>query len=261
MQGLKFKISVVASAFVISSSSFAAVNEADFINALKKVESTYSEDMKTIGYNLVIDGEYLNDTQNAQAARLGNKQIIKIFGGMTRSDNMSADGVILVACQVLGQTLGGAPIKGYGKNVFTSIGGADYFASVKCFKRVNRNDDNEKIVSSLKVPFRVRATCNEQFKEDANDAALCIRTSLAGIELANWLASTSRVPLPSTESHDPSKVEVTNLEFPEPQCRLDTFLAGALCKSQTFGDDPTKLNDGYCENDEVGARPLCWFKP
>lgn len=251
----------MALALSLSSSAFAFVSEAEFIDALRKVETDYHEDVMKIGLNLIIDGEYQNDTQNAYTSRVGKKQVIKVFGGIAREPMISADGISFVACHELGHTLGGDPTKAIGTNYYSSEGQSDYFASVKCFKRVYRSEDNEAIISLLKVPFLIKATCNEQFKSDANEAALCIRTSLAAIEVTNWLAKFSKIPAPSIENKDPTVVTSTQLDFPSLQCRLDTLLAGAICKSQTVGDNPGKLNDGYCEYNEIGSRPLCWFKP
>lgn len=262
MPNFNFRISVVALALSLSTTAFAVVNEADFRDALKKIETTYKDDVAKLGLNLVVDGEYENDTQNAYTSRLGKTQLIKVYGGVAKAATISADDISFIACHELGHTLGGNPNTSVGNNTYYSNEGqSDYFASVKCFKRINRSEDNESIVSGLKVPFTIKAACNEQFKDDANEAALCIRTSMAGLETATWIAVIGKVAPLSIERKDPTIASSTNLSFPSTQCRLDTFLAGALCKSKTFGDDPTKLNDGYCANNEIGARPLCWFKP
>ena len=261
MPNFNFRISVVALALALSSSAFAAISETEFTDALKKVENVYKSDVAKLDLNLVVDGEFQNDTQNAYTSRLGKTQLIKVYGGGARISGISADGISLVACHELGHTLGGTPNKASNNTYYSTEGQSDYFATVKCFKRINRSEDNESIVSGLKVPFAIKATCSEQFKDDANEAALCIRTSIAGLEVATWLSAMGKVATPSVDHKDSSVVSSTNIGFPVAQCRLDTFLAGALCKSQTFGDDPTKLNDGYCEKNEIGARPLCWFKP
>lgn len=261
MRSFNLRISVMALALSLSSSAFAVVSESEFIETLKKVESTYREDVKKVGLNLIVDGEYQNETQNAYTTRLGKNQVIKVFGGVAKIGMISADAISFVTCHELGHTLGGNPTNTTGSNFYSLEGQSDYFASVKCFKRINRNEDNETLIKNLNVPFSIRASCNEQFRGEANEAALCIRTSLTGVEVANWMAILGSVGTSSIDRKDPTVVTSTKLGFPSNQCRLDTFLAGALCKPQTFGDDPTKPNDGFCESNEIGARPLCWFKP
>ena len=52
---------------------------------------------------------------------------------------------------------------------------------------------------------------------------------------------------------------------PEGQCRLDTYLAGAVCPVSWMESLSKKdPNHGSCNRDQgftTGLRPLCWFKP
>jgi len=72
-------------------------------------------------------------------------------------------------------------------------------------------------------------------------------------------------PDPAFDTPDPNVVAETDDSHPATQCRLDTYLQGALCTkpvSEAFSDeDPAP---GACTRSQgyaVGMRPLCWYKP
>ena len=64
---------------------------------------------------------------------------------------------------------------------------------------------------------------------------------------------------------DVREVDATFVKHPIPQCRLDTYIAGALCNIDP--DEPTSFLDpavGTCarkDGYEIGVRPRCWYKP
>jgi hypothetical protein len=87
-------------------------------------------------------------------------------------------------------------------------------------------------------------------------------------------------------ARDRNVVGDTDTAHPEAQCRLDTYLAGALCETYAKLDViPGQDSDGGFHNDKdaeyaaldqscaqerrydprysirYGARPLCWFHP
>jgi len=67
------------------------------------------------------------------------------------------------------------------------------------------------------------------------------------------------------DTPDTKKASRTNHNHPEPQCRLDTYFAGAICDKDHYADiDNDDVNKNLCARSEgfiLEARPLCWYNP
>jgi hypothetical protein len=92
---------------------------------------------------------------------------------------------------------------------------------------------------------------------------ICIRNSLAGIEMGAALAHMDGDPAPKIATPTTRKVKRTFQSHPLAQCRLDTYFQGALCnvdpRVEPSNTDPYH---GVCSaGSDVGTRPRCWFKP
>lgn len=241
----------------------AGVTKEEFDSAIKRVHSTYAPKVATLlNAKLVIDGKWEDESVNAYTQKLGDRFILSIFGGIARHPKTTPDALMLVVCDELGHVLGGDPksvLFSTNKSWASLIGQSDYFATAKCLKKVFDVDNNIEIIKSLDVPVVVAEKCNDSFKT-ANSRAICIRSSMAGKDLADLLSSLT--PNGNViKFGTPSQVIVskTLTSHPPVQCRLDTYFAGAVCDSNL--DDDHDLNFGYCENGSIGARPLCWYKP
>jgi hypothetical protein len=126
------------------------------------------------------------------------------------------------------------------------------------------------------LPF-AQKVCDTNYAAQA-DRNICYRSSVAGLSLATLLAKLRESPAPKFETPDPTIVESTFEDHPEAQCRLDTYLAGAVCTvpfdksiipakklSDKFGPKAEKeagrysclARDGWV----TAQRPRCWFKP
>ena len=60
------------------------------------------------------------------------------------------------------------------------------------------------------------------------DQDLCYRTAMAGKSVADLLATLGKQDLPSFLTPDENRVTRTYNSHPKAQCRLDTYLSGAL---------------------------------
>lgn len=216
----------------------ATLNEAEFSLAAKAVQKAYEKEVESqYKLKLVVDTEYNDTTTNAYTTRMGNIQLIKVLGGFARYESIGSDEIALIACHELGHTIGGLPFKNRGDQYISSEGQADYFATATCFKQIFRDENNLDAIKDLDVPSIVDSKCSNHFATNVNEYALCVRTAIAGINLANVLATLGKVNV-DINTPEQTVVVKTNLEFPSVQCRLDTYFAGAL------------------EN----QRPSCWFK-
>lgn len=242
------------------------MTEALFNSVIDKVESVYSPIVSQAGGNLKIERKWDDGTVNAYASRRGRSWNIVMFGGLARHAAVTADAFALVVCHELGHHLGGIPkMPGFFASWATNEGQADYYATLKCMRKVFMADNNSNIVANLNVPTEVSNLCTQQFS-DKNEQLLCQRSAMAGFSLAMLLKILRKDPVdPSFTNKDPNVVTRTQHQHPATQCRLDTYFAGALCAvSDTQDVSYRDESAGVCyraNGDTEGARPLCWFKP
>ena len=119
--------------------------------------------------------------------------------------------------------------------------------------------------SLLTLPENVRQRCSANTANDDQNK-ICLRTSLASLRIMVFLNSLRRQPRDiSFETPDLKRVKRTNLDYPSPQCRLDTFFHGALCTHEAKDpiDQREESQSGCME--QVGfydaLRPSCWYLP
>jgi hypothetical protein len=241
------------------------INQTDFNDVLDKISSTYSSEIARYGGNLKILRKWSDGTVNALARREGRDFVIEMFGGLARHSSITKDAFTLVACHEIGHHIGGAPhYSGAGNTWASSEGQSDYFATIKCLKKVFSKENNEQIVSGMTIPKSVEKECKAKFSS-ANDQAICKRISMAGFSSASMSAVSQNAPLPKFDTPDPGRVPSNYESHPQYQCRLDTYFNGAVCDiSEDIEIGQTDPNVGVCnraDSYDYGLRPLCWFKP
>jgi len=124
--------------------------------------------------------------------------------------------------------------------------------------------------AEAELPQAIKDKCKADRPENEQDN--CQRAMLAGKALADLLGALGGETV-NFDTPDTSTVTRTNNEHPAAQCRLDTYVAGALCGAKTwdYGFIPGKGQaqhnsmaaqaEAYqhsCETGD-GARPKCWF--
>lgn len=192
--------------------------------------------------------------------------IVVLFGGLVRSPEMTAEGLVLVACHEMGHHMGGYPRYGGNTEWAATEGQSDYFATAKCARQVfGALGQNAFWASRAPVPLQVRVQCQASFPQNPEEAAICMRSSLGGLALARVLA-TARSADPRMVDFakpDANRVVTTFEGHPEAQCRLDTYFAGSICQvSANEAFSPTDSRLGACTPQRVqsrGSRPLCWY--
>ncbi len=185
---------------------------------------------------------------------------VELIGGLARQPMLDRDAFAMVVCHEIGHHLGGAPrFLGY-----SAEAQADYFAAAKCMKRFLATTPDEP-AAAAPVPQELERECAAAYPGD-QERAICHRNLRAAETLARWFAHSRETTLPDLSSRDPTRRESTlDRGYPNPQCRLDTMVAGALCTvaaEEPFSDDAADV--GACTRDnghERGARPRCWFSP
>ena len=251
--------------------SINGISEAQFNEAIDKVEDIYAPVVSSMGGKLEIERKWTDGTVNAYAQQSGTSWKVAMFGGLARHETITQDGMSLVVCHELGHHIGGAPKKagsifGGGVNAWASNEGqADYFATLKCLRKAFLNDDNVSIVAAMTVPKTLTDSCKKSMKRDREDTALCVRTGMAGKSVADLFSTLSKLPVTKFETPDTKVVSKTDDSHPKAQCRLDTYFQGSLCEINMNEDVSQKEEvKGTCHaslGHKTGTRPLCWFKP
>lgn len=238
------------------------ITKSEFQLVLEKVHSYYEPIVfEKLNKKFKIGGVWINGKVNAYAQIKNGTFEVNVFGGLARHKRMNIDTLMVVVCHEIGHGLGGSPRKrsNGGKESWASVEGqTDYWSVLKCLKRITSKDDNITIVSSMNLPHAIISKCNEVFVH-LEDSALCMRSAMAGLNLANFFRDLrgGRSPVISVNTHDPKVVNKTSNYFPKSQCRFDTYFAGALCDKDPFDNELCHRHEGY----QAGSRPLCWFKP
>ncbi len=243
------------------------LNEEQFYAVIEKVETLYAPIVKQYGGDLVVEKKWEDATVNAYAQQTGKTWKVSMFGGLARHETITEDGFALVVCHELGHHIGGAPrkISAWASPWASNEGQSDYFATLKCLRKVWNNDNNEEVVRGMTVPAALTKACSSQHLWNA-DYFTCVRGGMAGNSVARlFMMLRNSTVEPKFDTPDAKVVTKTDDNHPATQCRLDTYFQGALCEV-SMNEDVTASTEvtGTCHaslGHTRGLRPACWFKP
>lgn len=250
-------LNIPVSKFAVYSTS-----EEEFNSAIAKMQAAYDPVFAAQGRVYKIVADWKDGTVNAYANRSGNVSEVHMFGGLARHKKVTADGFMLVICHETGHHIGGAPRKGV--SWASNEGQSDFFATMKCARKIWAKDDNSAIVAAMEIPAFVTEKCQKAFNTDS-EIAMCKRAAMGGKSLADTLGDMSNTGDTDFTKPDSASVSSTDDNHPKAQCRLDTYFAGSVC-SKTNADDVLSNTDatvGSCseeKGDVLGVRPRCWYK-
>lgn len=251
-----------------------AVTEADFNSIIDRARTLYTDVVRKNGGKLDIRGHWNDSTVNANATQFFGTWTVNMYGGLARRPEITPDGFALVLCHEIGHHLAGFP---FASSWAANEGQADYFASNHCAQLFWGEQKDLNAAAATTVNAVAKAKCDESWQnEDAQN--LCYRTMNAGESLAQLLAALKRK---TVDFNTPDKKEVrsTDHSHPDAQCRLDTYVAGAVCTSDYDAEIIPGKSGGRGRNNRTaeeaaatfsctardnytsGLRPRCWFKP
>jgi hypothetical protein len=244
-----------------------SITKEQFNSVLDRVEKLYKPIIADLGKNLDVIRKWDDGTVNAYAQQTGNTWKISMFGGLARHATITEDGFALVACHELGHHLGGLPKKKSwrGLSWASNEGQSDWFGNAKCLRKYMENDDNIAMMADTEVPAFATKKCEANFTSAA-DVAMCQRGAMAGLSLGNLFRALRNLTVElKFDTPDPAVARTTNHNHPAPQCRLDTYFAGATCALSAYDDvSNSDATTGVCNRADSatdGVRPLCWYKP
>lgn len=248
----------------VGSKDAKGITEEQYNAILDKAEFVYRPVIAKLGFNLKIERLWKKGVMNAEAEQIGNDWILRMFGGLARYRNMSEEAYTLVLCHELGHHIGGAPKYIKDRIWAANEGQSDYFATLKCARRMWNDVDNNSRLTLLQIPPELKSICDANWKNE-NDKLVCLRSGSGGLIVTEILAFLRRKPRPKIETPDPTEVKETYDHHSKAQCRLDSFISGAIC-NMSYLEDVTFESEvsGTCHGlngDTVGLRPRCWFKP
>lgn len=177
-----------------------------FLAILQVFQTEFQDLARSSGRKFEIFSDYNSDWAQAFARRWETDHII-VYGGVAALNGGDEDTMALLLCHETGHLYGGLPY-GDEQNRLSLEGQADYW-SASCFNRV---------IQKLGVPGDKRL-------------------EKAALALTAFYADNRGIPHPDLSTPDHSQVERTLQTHPEPQCRLDTIMAGMKGE----------------------GRPRCWF--
>lgn len=250
----------------VDAKNVSGISEQDFISVIQEAATIYAPVIARQGAQLKIRYNWASSQVNANAIPEGNLRVINLFGGLARHPQMTKDAYALVLCHELGHHLGGAPKKTErGSTWASSEGQADYFATLKCLRRMFLNDDNRAALRGQQFPKALLDSCKASWPS-SSDFLICVRSGMAGLAAAKTFQAIVKADTPPA-FHTPSRLVVaaTNLnDYPDYQCRLDTFYQGALCQvDETVELSNADARQGTCHQlngHRSGNRPSCWYK-
>jgi hypothetical protein len=244
------------------------LTQVQFDGVIDHILSKYEPIAQRKGATITVNRLWDDPTVNAGALREGTSWQVWMFGGLARRPEVTPDAFAIVMCHELGHLVAGFPH--YFMTDMAVEGQSDYFATMSCVDLIwgEQLEENAKFRKDVKP--EVKAECDAAFKE-VDEQNLCYRTVTGSLALGDLMAylQSQRDGVEvavNMAQHDPSEVEATFEGHPKAQCRLDTYIAGALCnKKYNIDVVPTKDDhvNYHCavERQESYVRPRCWFKP
>ncbi len=237
----------------------------DFV--IDRLDEMYRPVMDELGVDFEVERLWEDGQVNAAVMKTPSVYKLRVYGGLARFSPMEKDPFVLVLCHEIGHLFGGAPTwKPH--NFVSSEGQADYYSTLKCFRKFVADDDNDGIIGDRPIHPLALDRCGQSFGDNSKDYSICLRSSLAIEDLANVLVSLREgEPLPKLDTPDPYVRRVILFNgYPNIQCRIDTLFAGSICavtsETDVFSND--KYNENVCSvfnGDLLGKRPKCWYAP
>ncbi len=246
------------------------LTQAQFNSVIDRAEAVYKPIFTQFGATFSVERLWSDTTVNAYADQPSpTSWQVHMYGGLARRAEVTEDGFAMVICHEMGHHLGGFP---YVQDWAANEGQSDTHATGVCAMKVFAPNLELSARAEAELPAEMKAKC------DANRPAAerdnCYRALVAGKSLADLLAALGNSTV-SFSTPDTTTVTHTNNDHPAAQCRLDTYVSGALCgaskwdyalipgKAQAQHNSLASQAEAFAHGCETGdgARPLCWFAP
>ncbi len=245
------------------------ITAAQFNSVIDKAERIWKPLFEQFGATFSVDRAWDDSTVNAYADQSGNNWKIHMFGGLARRAEVTEDGFAMVVCHEIGHHLAGFP---FVEQWASNEGQSDYYATSACAWKLFSTNLELAAKAETELPAGMKQKCDDAH-EAVGDRDYCYRALSAGKSLADLLSALNNGTV-SFDTPDTSTVSRTNHQHPAGQCRLDTYVAAALCGTEKWDhtlipgksfsnrnsmDAQQEAFDHSC-TEGASSRPACWFK-
>lgn len=244
------------------------ITEEQFNAVMDRAEAIYKPIIAKMGATLSMERRWSDNTVNAYADQpTPTKWVVHMFGGLARRSEVTEDGFAMVVCHELGHHIGGYP---YVESWAANEGQSDMYATGACASKLFADNLELSFAAQDSLPAEMIEKCDRNHPPEGRD--VCYRAIAAGKSLGDLLGALKNQKV-NFNTPDTRVVTRTNNKHPDAQCRLDTYVASALCGSSTWDYDlipgksfanrnsfqaQTEAFAHSCTTGE-GARPRCWF--
>lgn len=220
-------------------------------------------------HNLALDFSILNDPKSLAASADSDGVTAKVVvdAGMLASPRLTPDSLRITVCHELGHIYGGSPRRNVpldwegpiaedGRSHLSAEGEADYYTTLVCFRKMVDGQDHQAALAGRTVPLVTKSKCATVWGADTNEALICERAALGSLDFLNFIKDFDI----SLERKAPEvALRIILDQYPSRQCRLDTFVAGALCRKEfSLQLDRNNSSASDCPQPEA-KRPACWY--
>lgn len=219
------------------------ITEQQFLTTIHEIHALYFPMSQDLGRPMEIFHDWKMPYFSAWASNLDQVFKINFWGGFARLPSMSIETWEFVVCHEVGHIVGGEPMEDNKLlNDFSAEGQSDYFAITECLPHYYRTFARTQFDRSRSTKFELE-TCNKRYKNTI-DQNICLKTLKAGRDFSHILRESGHTDDP-TSYHTPAPHtdETIDSSYPSPQCRLDSFLTGALCLDKECVRDGCWYND------------------
>lgn len=151
------------------------ITEAQYRHAMRSFETFFGPGIeRELNKELIVISSWSSNTVNAYAEQDDGKFLITLYGGLARHKDITLDGLTASLCHELGHHLGGYPKKSTNK-WSSAEGQSDYFATMKCLRKIWEKEDNLAAIKNDVIPPALKLAC-ETTSKTKTDRALCQRS-------------------------------------------------------------------------------------
>jgi hypothetical protein len=244
----------------------ASVDKNDYLRITNTLHSIYSDKIADQGGHLKFILSETAGVANAYAAKKseGNWEITVISSFLSLS-HQTVPTLGMILCHEIGHFLGGKPyvvgkqmtaaVRAWAPKKMSVEGQADYFATSECIKNLAKKIPDLFINNKGLLNLPSAQECQRSYTSE-KEIKLCNeilsashQTILVYQQILDQLNTPSSFFEKIENAPSDRTLDIVG-EYPELDCRYETFIKGALCSS---------LNVNECDDLKWG-RPSCWFQ-
>lgn len=264
------KYSLFQRNFFVKKSDNKIMTSSDISSTLDYFRKKYGNISSSWGYDLEIKVKPDSLLANSFSNRQNKKWKVELHQGLLELHGFSKSNLATAICQNLGYFFGGFP---FDKSFMAFGGNADYWTSYIClpayFKDHPSETKNNFFIKEADVNIRADVCRNYSKDQDNSICKAVVKSTFEVLEFYRMQFGLSSLKVSDISESVAQKYPKS--ELPAIQCRMDTFIAGALCKNgskwkvnATYPLTQKDMKKYSCDSADTknlvaGVRPDCWY--